>query len=129
MPTEYEMGSFLKEISFNLNYGYVYRNPDLNRIVAIDFWTNPLPIDANPAKPDYKIASKIAEKYGIKLVIQDFSIGGKKPVYKPVFAMTYKPSDDIEKDLKDITDKLKKAMDELEDKLKKLEKLVMKESE
>lgn len=114
--------ALLKQCRFH--YGCVYDSDlqsDPDDIIAIDLWTDPLPIVLTPESTEYSLASQIAQKYNIILFQQDFSKRGQRSIYKPVFGITCKNIIEIEEGLQD----LDLAERELKDRLKILANLAM----
>jgi len=104
--------TFLKEC--NSRYGGVKRNPGDNYRRIDLFSEDGLPIST---VKEYEIAAKIAKKYDLRLIDQDFSAGeGLQPFYQPVFAVSCFTFDELSK----AKEKLQKAKADLEQELQKI---------
>lgn len=109
-----EISEFVETLKkLDLHYGGI-PTEDYKSYSHVDIWTGPLGIGR---LGEYKLAEKIAEKYGLKLIQQDFSRGEDEPAkYHPVFAASCDNSDQLKTSL----DNLQKACDELTSKIEKL---------
>lgn len=101
--------AFLK--GCNLRYGGVKGNPSDNYRRIDLFSEDGLPIST---VKEYEIATKVAKKYDLNLIDQDFSEGeGLQPFYQSVFAISCSTIDELSK----AKERLQKAKADLEQEL------------
>ena len=87
----------------NVKYGYVYENPgqylDPDKYVSVDIWSEPIQISG---LIEHSLAEKIAKKNCVELIYQDFTPGGVKARYEPVYAVSCRSIEELQKGIQNI---------------------------